>query len=105
MSNYAVSSKTLRENLMLIIGVCLCVYFSYHLLVGDRGYLRHLSLKKTISTQQIILTSLYDDRYAIEKKVKMMRPDHLDYDLLSERVRRVLGYILDDEVVIMSEQG
>lgn len=105
MSNRAAGHTNLRDNLMPIIGICLCVYFSYHLLVGDRGYLQHLSLKKTILSQEMILSSLQEERYVVEKKVKMMRPNSLDSDLLSERVRRVLGYTFDDEAVIMSERG
>ncbi len=88
-----------------MIGICLCVYFSYHLILGNRSYQQHLSLKSTISQQELVLSSLQSRRYGVETKVKMMRPGSVDYDLLSERIRHVLGYKFADEAVILPYSG
>ncbi len=88
----------LRRNMLSIIGVCLSVYFSYHLIAGHRGYVRLMSLENRIATAQFEQDALMAERAAIEKKVVMMRPGSTDRDLLEERVRFVLGYRAANEI-------
>ena len=105
MTNKIARYRRFRENLIPMIGICLCVYFSYHLILGKRSYQQHLSLSSTIIQQEFVLSVLQDKRYGVETKVKMMRPGSLDYDLLSERIRHVLGYKFADEAVVLSNRG
>jgi cell division protein FtsB len=41
-------------------------------------------------------------RAELERKVKLLRPDSLDPDMLEERAREVLNYTREDEVVVMT---
>lgn len=91
----------IRENLIMLIGICLCFYFSYHALQGNRSFLRLYSLEHDISVATADLQKAHTERAAIEDKVKAMRPGHLSRDLLEERVRSVLGYVRRDEMVIL----
>lgn len=95
----------LRRNLMAIIGICLSVYFSYHLVAGHRGYFKLRSLENRIVEQEAHLNVLQQEREEIETKVKMMRPGSIDRDLLEERVRYVLGYNAPDEVVLIQSSN
>lgn len=92
-----------RRNFIAIIGVCLSVYFCYHLIAGERGYLRYLSLENRIETAQADLQALTEQRADQEQKVVMMRPGSINRDLLEERARVVLGYRYADEKIIAGE--
>lgn len=95
----------LRQNMMAVIGICLSFYFCYHLVAGQRGYFRLVSLER----QVIEISSKYDnlqgDRNAVEKKVVMMRPGSIDRDLLEERVRHVLGFRQADELILLQDRS
>jgi cell division protein FtsB len=97
--------RRFQKNLIALFGVTLCVYFSYHLVSGNRGYMRQMSLKKTIVQQEETLSKLQFSSQALESKLKMMRPGSVDPDLLTERIRHVLGYKFADEAVIVRFPG
>lgn len=90
----------LRRNLLVVIGICLSVYFSYHLIAGHRGYVSLMSLESQIEQAQAEQAQLIAEREAIEKKVVMMRPGSICSDLLEERMRYVLGYTRPEDVVL-----
>lgn len=90
-----------RQNLVLVIGVCLSVYFAYHLVAGERSILRLVSLDRQVAAGQIALSDLTAQREALEKRVVMMRPGSIDRDLLEERVRVMLGYTDANERILI----
>lgn len=90
-----------RQNIVAVIGVCLSVYFGYHLIAGERSYLRLISLNSQQSQTEIQLAQATTQREALEQKVVMMRPGHIDADLLEEQARKVLGFSYADETVVI----
>ncbi len=92
----------IRHNLVALIGVSLCLYFSYHLLQGDRSALRLASLNSSIATMSQDYDAARLNRVEIEEKVLMMRPGSLNKDLLEERVRFVLGYTHENDFSIFN---
>jgi cell division protein FtsB len=93
-----------RRNILAVIGLCLSFYFCYHLIAGQRGYIRMLSLNNQIERAEDSYAKLIDEREAIEKHVVMMRPGSIDRDLLEERARHVLGFRHKDELVILQSR-
>ncbi len=91
----------IRQNLIAFIGVCICMYFAYHAIYGNRSYVKHMSLSSQIESMSQNLVELQKDRVELERKVAMMRPGSVDADLLEERVRLVLGYKHKDEKMFM----
>lgn len=89
-----------RRNFIAVIGICLSVYFCYHLIAGERGYLRYLSLERQIVQAETTLDTLTTQRGNLEERVVMMRPGSINRDLLEERARVVLGYRYEDEKII-----
>ncbi len=89
---------------MAIIGFCLCFYFSYHVVSGERSYLRLMSLERGIARLTHQQHDLTEQRKALENKVAMLRPGSIDPDLLEERARVVLGYHHPDEIVVIRAQ-
>ena len=92
-----------RHNLFALMGVCVCVYFSYHALQGDRSALRLWQLNSSIATMSQEFQETHLNRVEIEKKVLMMRPGSVNQDLLEERVRLVLGYAHKNDFSIFSD--
>lgn len=87
--------------MMAVIGLCLSVYFCYHLIAGQRGYFRLMSLESQVASLSTEYKDLKTEREHIEKRVVMMRPGSIDRDLLEERARHVLGYRHKDELILL----
>jgi cell division protein FtsB len=84
-----------------VLGVSLMCYFGYHLVQGERGLLAWLRLTQEIKVAKTRLASLDADRAALEGRVSLLRPEHLDRDMLDERARATLNLTGPNEVVIL----
>lgn len=91
----------IRQNWLAIISFCLLCYFSYHAVLGERSYIRLMSLERQIDRVSMTYDDLHGQRVALEGKVIKMRPSSLDKDLLEERVHHVLGYYHGDSQIII----
>ncbi|HEU4838378.1 MAG TPA: septum formation initiator family protein [Micavibrio sp.] len=92
-----------RQNLIAVIGVCLSFYFCYHLIAGERSYLRLVSLNRQIDTTEKNYVISSKERQELEQKVVMMRPGSVNRDLLEEQARKVLGFHYKDEKVLIKD--
>jgi len=86
-----------------ILAISLVFYFSYHLFAGDRGFLAWIALSKELNVAKATLAELEAQRAVLDRRVGLLRPDHLDPDLLDERARAVLNLAAPDEIVIPRE--
>ena len=77
------------------------LYFGFHLMHGDRGYfaLRGVDQKLVVAKEKY--SHLLAEREVLEKRVKLLRPESIDPDMLDERVRVVLGFVDPEEKVLM----
>jgi len=86
------------------LGLALTGYFAYHLVEGDRGLLAWLRLAREIRAENANLQAVRAQREALDQKVSNLKPDHLDPDLLDERVRATLNLVGPGEAVIMQPE-
>ena len=88
--------------MLVVLGVMLCLYFSYHAVFGHRSVLALASLdaqiELAVSKRDIVL----NERQILGVKVLAMRPDSMNPDMVEERARAVLGYKRVDEVLVLS---
>jgi len=91
-----------KGNMVAVIGLMLCLYFSYHAVFGHRSILALSMLETSIEKTVAERDNLAHKRQILEYKVASMRPDSLNPDLLEERARFVLGYKRMDEVGVLS---
>jgi cell division protein FtsB len=84
-----------------VIGALVLAYFGYYAVQGDRGLLAYLRLAQEIRKAEITRDLLRSERETIERRVKLLRPDSIDPDMLDERVRATLGLSRPDEVVVL----
>jgi cell division protein FtsB len=81
---------------------CIAGYFAYHAVQGERGLLAYVQLQQQLEQAKAVDHELDSQRAELEQKVKLLRPDSLDPDMLEERAREVLNYTREDEVVVMT---
>jgi len=84
-----------------LIALGVVVYFAYHTVEGDRGVLAYLRLKAKLDEAELQLAKVTTDRQELEHRVLLLRPDHLDPDMLEERARIMLNMGRDGEQVII----
>ncbi len=78
----------------------IALYFAYHAVHGDRGFLAWRNLESRIEAQESLLAELQAQRQALDARVHLLRPESIDPDLLEETVRRFLGYGHPDDLII-----
>ena len=97
--------RALRRRVRLIvgpiIGIALTGYFAYHLVEGERGFKAWLRLNREIRTATANLEAVRAQRAALDLRVSNLRPEHVDPDLLDERIRATLNLVSPDDIVIM----
>lgn len=76
-------------------------YFIYHSIQGDRGILAWVQLQERLTRSVAELDLVMKERQELEEKVKDLRPESINRDLLDQQVRLKLGYTRPDEVVIL----
>jgi cell division protein FtsB len=92
-----------RAHLVLgpVVGIALTGYFAYHLVEGERGFKAWLRLNREIRTAAANLEAVRAQRAALDLRVSNLRPEHMDPDLLDERIRATLNLVSPDDIVIM----
>jgi cell division protein FtsB len=85
-----------------VAGIGLVVYFSYHLVAGDRGIVAWRQLNDKIATAQTQLAQSEAIRTALDRRVALLRPNQLDRDMLDEQARQTLNLVAPDERVIFA---
>ena len=90
----------LRSLLLPIALLGLCFYFSYHFLQGDRGLFSWIRLNQNLERQTLILNTVEKQYNRIKQRVELLSKKNLDLNLLEERVKAVLNYSHNNELVI-----
>jgi len=94
-------TRLLRQVVGPAAGVLVVVYFAYHTVQGDRGWLAYLRLQGEVAEAEMILDHLRQERQAMERRAKLLHPETLDRDLLEEQARALLNYSHPDDLVIL----
>lgn len=96
--------KSISQFLAAFISFGLFFYFAYHLAHGDRGYFAWKGLQQKLTEAETQYDKKLAERQALENRVKLLRPDSLDLDMLDERARTVLGFVKPNERVVVNSQ-
>lgn len=94
-------TERLKHWLASICCAAVLGYFLFHGLMGERGLfaLNHMQYKLAAAKAELQKTK--DARMVLEARTRLLRPDHLDLDMLDERARAQLGYTKPNEYVIL----
>lgn len=92
-----------KSSAVVVLLMCLCGYFSYFAVKGDRGLLRYMYLQEKVAEAEQMNATYDKKRAELAQKVSLLSSSSLDLDLLDERARTVLNVIGDDEFIIIDD--
>jgi cell division protein FtsB len=87
-----------------LVLVALVLYFGYFAIYGKHGLVNWIRLQEEIGLKQGELDRVRAERTALEHRVRLLRPESVDPDLLEEQARARLGLSQPDEVVILKDK-
>lgn len=76
------------------------VYLSYGAVAGAAGLSALKRLKVEEASLQAEVEAIKKSRQAMQKRADLLNPHSLDPELLEERIRAVLGYAREGDIVI-----
>ena len=76
------------------------LYFGYHTVQGERGIIAYLRLNANLERTEIALRESDEVQQVLARRVGLLRPEHLDRDMLDEQARQILGLAHPDDIVI-----
>ena len=82
------------------IFLMITLYFTYHLIQGERGLFRLFELNKELDEAQVLLDKSEKEKSKMEQKIDSLSSDSLSADRLDELGRQELGFIKPNEYVI-----
>jgi cell division protein FtsB len=82
------------------IAFALSLYFTFAAVQGDFGLFRRAEIVGESQELRSQLAAVRADVAQMENLTRRLSDDYLDLDLLDEQVRRVLGMVRTDEIVI-----
>ena len=92
--------KFLNHSLRASLLAGITLYLGYHVIQGDNGVIRRLKITQQIEFTTIKLSVASNQRQELENRVRLLRSESLDPDLLEERARVVLNYALKEDRIV-----
>lgn len=96
------AKKRGRQIVVPIFAAVISGYFAFHAVFGDRGVLAYADLSEQVRDAQIRLAEAQSQREALQSDVHLLQRGSLDLNLLEERVRAVLNYVDEDDMLIQN---
>ena len=87
--------------LSFLVTFFIFIYLVYFLIYGQRGLLQYFYLSKQNQEYNETLAQLNSENQHMSNRIKKLQPNTLDLDFLDEQVRKKLGLIDKNEIVII----
>ena len=101
-------SVILRNKIILylsfLITFFISIYLVYFLINGQRGLLKYFYLTKQNQEYSQTLAKLKIENQYYNDRINRLQPNTLDLDFLDEQVRKKLGLIDKNEIVIILDK-
>ena len=98
-------SVVLKNRIILyfsfLITFFIFLYLVYFLVYGQRGLLQYFYLTKLNQEYKETLAQLTSENQYLSYRIKKLQPNTVDLDFLDEQVRKKLGLIDKNEIVII----
>jgi cell division protein FtsB len=99
-----VSWRFLVEIVAPAFCVCWIGYFAYGAFLGATGFHMLTRIEAQAEVKGAELDALMIERRRLERVADQLNPKSLDPDMVDEKIRSVLGYVADRDVVIPRDQ-
>ncbi len=90
--------------LSFLVTFFIFIYLVYFLIYGQRGLLKYLYLTKQNQEYNQKLNKLTLENDDLNDRIKRLQPNTVDLDFLDEQVRKKLGLIDKNEIVIILDE-
>ncbi len=90
----------LWQLLLLLSMTTLMLWSFYHMIFGAGGIEVNRQLKSEIEDTKKELLSIQNEYKILNQRISLLKEDNLDLDLLEERVRFILNYGYENEVIL-----
>ena len=101
-------SVVLKNRIILyfsfLITFFIFLYLVYFLVYGQRGLLQYFYLSKQNQEYSETLAQLNSDNQYISNRIMKLQPNTVDLDFLDEQVRKKLGLIDNNEIIIILDE-
>ena len=101
-------SLVLKNKIILyfsfLISFFIFLYLVYFLVYGQRGLLQYFYLSKQNQEYNETLAQLTSENQYMSNRIKKLQPNTVDLDFLDEQVRKKLGLIDKNEIVIILDE-
>ncbi|MDC0140980.1 septum formation initiator family protein [Pelagibacteraceae bacterium] len=101
-------SVVLKNRIILyfsfLITFFIFLYLVYFLVYGQRGLLQYFYLSKQNQEYNERLSQLTSENQYLSNHIKKLQPNTVDLDFLDEQVRKKLGLIDKNEIVIILDE-
>ena len=101
-------SVVLKNRIILyfsfLITFFIFLYLVYFLVYGQRGLLKYFYLSKQNQEYNETLVRLTSENQYLNNRIKKLQPNTVDLDFLDEQVRKKLGLIDKNEIVIILDE-
>ena len=90
--------------LSFLVTFFIFIYLVYFLIYGQRGLLQYLYLSKQNQEFSQTLAQLTSENELLNDRINRLQPNTVDLDFLDEQVRKKLGLIDKNEIVIILDK-
>ena len=90
--------------LSFLVTFFIFIYLVYFLIYGQRGLLQYFYFSKQNQEYTQKLTKLTSENDYFSDRIKRLQPNTVDLDFLDEQVRKKLGLIDKNEIVIILDE-
>ena len=101
-------SLVLKNRIILyfsfLITFFIFLYLIYFLVYGQRGLLQYFYLSKQNQEYNVTLAQLSSENQYMSNRIEKLQPNTVDLDFLDEQVRKKLGLIDKNEIVIILDE-
>ena len=80
------------------------LYLFYFLVYGQRGLLQYFYLSKQNQEYNETLAQLSSENQYMSNRIEKLQPNTVDLDFLDEHIRKKLGFIDKNEIVIILDE-
>ncbi len=93
----------IRRAALPAVAFLIIANFAGYAVVGDNGVLSWGDYRRQKAEREIVLARLEQEKARLAQRAQLLDPNNADPDLAEELVRRDLGYVRPDEVIIRTD--
>jgi cell division protein FtsB len=85
-----------------VAAVCLTLlgFFAWHSQKGERSWENARATERLVASLEGDLAKIRTERQTLEARVKLLRPDSIDPDMVGELARKTLGFVHEGDIVV-----